>query len=443
MKKVLSVFLAVLIAAICMTPAFAAGETHTVTFVAPSAALDNSMGDAYAFIPMTDGHIAAFHEIEDWSFAEEPSRGYIYYEPDDMYYLYEDIIYESDRQMFQEGTKRYEPDSYKGAKVFEDGKILSFCVFTNAKYDASTVIVTVNGEKLSPKTNGEYSVTVDRALTIAVREKDDAYNDILLRNHYSITLPSGEGYSVKPLKGENNRYVYYGDTFKFRVKIGKGYSQNDMKVKAYSTGNDLTALFGEDASSLSGLLDRSAPLTCLGVDEDGCYLYETAPITSDSSISVSGVREESKSGVIAMLKRILRIILHAFGIDVSFLEDLVGTATVDFDTSAAVANGISYEVSASVNDNPTPQTLDIMTGEGITVKFTKKSEDQSVRVYVARTLLDDNGDPVIEGGAEKRTVQEFPLEWTAHYNRYTGEYTWTALCYISSINSHTTVTVTA
>ncbi len=423
MKKVLSVFLAALMAVLCFVPAFAAGGSHSVNFSLPGAGVG---AGAYSFVKCGgDGFYAEFEK----TIVDDPmTQGYVYYieeedrqgdpetETNGEYYLFDDIIFDDDKAMFDD--TRYMPVCYNAIETVEDGEQIVFRVITNEVYDVSSVVVEVNGEKLEPKPGGEYVVTVTGDITIGVRES------VLLRNHYSIGLTSGDGYSVKTLKNENNRYVYYGDPYKFRVKVAKGYSATDMKVKAVPTGNDLSELLGEDADMFIGLLDKSDPLICVGTDEDGCYLYELDSVTENMKIVVSGVQKESASGILAILKRILRLILHAFGIDtdtIPFLSDIVG-ATYEVTIDSQLDPSIKCDISVSADTDTSGGVVTVMQNEGIMFTLTTKNPEHDVTVYVDRA------------GAKPVS-----LVWTAQFNRYTAETTWTATYFVSSIAENMTV----
>lgn len=430
MKKTLSVFLAVILTLMCAAPVFAAAPTQTVTFHGASADLDDlSISEpAYYFVQYENGDIKGFHE--DPTLA--PDEGYVWNNfegADGKFYYYQNILFDDDKAKF-EGRPRYMPDQYSGTVEIPDGEIFSFKVFTNAKYDIATVVVTVNGEILEPNENGEYSLIADRTLDIRVREKFNG-DDILLRSRFSVTLVSGEGYSVKTRKNENNRDVFYGETFRFRVKVAKGYVGTNMKVKVIPANGELFEFLGEDADMFMQFLDKSDPLTCVGTDEDGCYLFETPAITQNVRIIVSEVREESKSGIMATLKRILRMILNLFGISAPFLDDIVSFKNVTVDASSAEAQGITYEPAVKDGEVSPTGTYSVMTGEGFSMKLIKKYEEQNVRVFVKR-------------GSDAEAVEtEFPLQWTAHFNRSTGETRWTAVCFVNNVSEDTFIRVEA
>lgn len=428
MKKVLSVFLAALMVVLCFASAFAADGTHNVNFSLPGAGVGEG---AYSFVKCGgDGNYVEFVETA----VEDPqNQGYVYYieaedrqgdpatEPGGEYYLYSDLLFDKDKAKFD--NTRYMPVCYDATQSVADGEQVIFRVETNEVYDISSVVIEVNGEKLDPKPGGEYVVTVTGDVTIAVRE------DVLLRNHFTVGLTSGNGYSVKTLKDQNNRYAYYGDSFEFRVKVAKGYSATDMKVKAVATGNNLSEILGEDADMLNNLLDKSDPLICLGQDAEGCYLYKLDNVTADYKITVSGVREESKAGILAMLKRILRLILHAFGIDtdsIPFLSDIAGEPCV-VTINDTLKSTIKYDVSVSADNSGSNGVYKVMKNEGLMITLTTKDPEHSVKITTDRS--------------DVNPADVKPLTWTANFNRYTAETTWTATYFVSSISSDMTINI--
>lgn len=522
MKKTLSVFLAMLMLALTLVPAFAADGKSTVTFIGPDTSYLDA--DAYSFCKadelngyefvVTDPTQAQFvnnsafvlpsyftgatkSSLGGTKYAINKSTGaYVPDEENGTYYLLNgafpltdltddgitflmaadlkgevvfyvdgapteigeylfnsgkympltDILFQQDkvtiwkRVITEADYHFYAPVFFDNGTAYEydNGSTLVFNVMTNKKYDASTAVVTVNGEILPRNQNGVFAVAADRDLVIRVVEKDENNQDILLRNHYKMTLTSGNGYSVKPLKGENNKLVYYGDDYKFRVKITSGFSGDGMKVMAVRGSNDLAELLGDDSEfdllytlNLDG---KSEQLSSDGVDEDGYRVFTVKNITTDCKIVVSGVKEESKVGILAMLKRILRAILHIFGITI--LDDMLTAydVRVDANTPAAYAAGVevtAYFSGKSVNNpmyvDPSNQApISVLKGDSVTLELTKKSESQSVTVNWT-------GKPA--------NYQE--PQWVAHYNRYTAVTTWTATYFIDNIQGETTISVSA
>lgn len=457
MKKVFSVILAALLAVMCMAPAFAAdGGTHSVVFRGPSDdlkaitvqyenRLSVELGEEYSFVACTEDGEFAEYKV-DASIAGT-DNGYVYYDEvnkcqgtpeageigvcageNGKFYWYGDILFDDDKAKFDD--TRYMPVACEANGTAEDGEHILFKVMTNAMYDAATVVVEVNGEVLEPSQTGVYAVTADRDLVIGVREFADGNISVpvLMRNRYSVKMPTGDGYAVKTLDNQNNRYVYYGDDFEFRVKITKGFTGSGMKVNAVRGTNELTE-FIEEAEFLDRFMGNPETLTSTGVDASGCRTYKLTKITAPCRISVSGVTEESKSGILAMLKKILRLILNAFGIKIPALQESVfKDCKVTIDANEAIAAGVSFEVTSSAN-KPNATEFSILTGEGVDLHLTKKDRDQSVRV---------------EWTIGGKTVSDYNAgEWKAKYNQYTGETIYSIDYYIDGITDDATIRIIA
>lgn len=423
MKKTLSVVLAVLMAVLCFVPAFAEGE-HSVTFVRASEAFrDENLGDAYYFVLSTNGEIS--YDVDDEKTVHDPGA-YVLYQG--RYILYADIVMGFEQF---ENAPAYFPVKAEGTISIPEGQnTLSFKVITNSKYNAGTVTVIVNGDRENPlirDSKGEYHVSADRDLEISVAEYTSNNEPALQRNHYNINLTSGEGYKVKTCIGQTTKAVYYGDSFDFRVKIGKGYTGSNMKVYLQRGEDDLEQLIGEEANTLSNLMGANEVLTSNGVDAEGCRTYHIDNITTDCKIMVDGVKEESQSGILAKLKRILRLILHALGINISFLEDMVASYNVNI-TNNLAASGVYYQLTTPGEDGKvTAASLQVMSGEGVALKIVKPSEDTPVTVVWT---------PGNEDGTAYR-IGSYECE----FSKVTGEYTWTATYYIDNITADTTITI--
>ena len=426
MKKILSVFLAALMAACLFTPALAAGGTYNVTFTAPSATLGE---DAYSYYKCVNGE---FEEFE-----EDPEGLWAYYSEDGCYYYLDDLTTRS-REVFENaapGTPesvRYMPAKCTNGPV-EAGKTVSFLVVTNEVYDQSTVTVLCNGEVLNKNASGEYAVVADRDLVFSVLEFDENNAPLLLRNHYIVSLTSGDGYAAKPLIGQNNKAVYYGDDFEFRVKITKGFNGDNMKVKVIRGENFLSEFLGEDADLLSSVMGDAETLRSTGVDADGFRTYKIRNITSDCKVLISGVNKDSSSGVLAMLKRILRLLLGLLGIN---LDSVLGednnplaayTVTMNENISA---NGVTYTSNPEFkyNSESGNYETEVLSGECVTIVVTKTRENQNVSV---------SWEPGEEGG------EDYSVNWQAYYDINTQKTTWKAIWYIDGISADTTVSITA
>ena len=483
MKKVLSVFLAVLLVLSCTVPAFAASEEgYNVKFRGPSDTLkafssqiESNLGidleDEYYFVRCTEtGEFAKYMLAPD--FMQGTENGYIYYDrttggqavpegdvntgcyaaENGRFIRYSDILFDEDKARF-DGT-RYLPLRISESDVYEAGEKIIFRVITNEMFDVTTAVVEVydmdktgsaaadpvneNGEVLAPTQTGAYVVTADRNMTVGVREYDKSSYDnspVLMRNRFLVKMPTGDGYAVKTLANQNNKYVYYGDDFDFRVKITKGFSGSGMKVSVVRGTNGL-AEFVEEAEFLDQFMGNSENLASIGVDESGYRTYRIKGVTSACRVSVSGVTEESKTGILNMLKRILRYILHAFGISIPFLEEsFLNDYDVHIDSRGITGKGINYEVTSSA-DATSGGDFKVMSGEGVAIHIVKKDIDQEVDVNWV--FKDDSGN-VIGGKPEGYNAGS----WKANYNRYTGETTYSIDYYIDGIAADTDITITA
>ena len=282
MKKVLSIILAALMLLTAAIPVFADDSTYTATFKSASASLPYTaeFGPAYYFVKTENG-VPLFEE-----------------DPNGLYYLANDGGYHT-REELIEDTIPADATTYSPVRFATDTPItlesntnLSFIVQTNEVYNVATAAVYINGVLASKNEKGEYVVYVDRDFNIEVKEGSS-----LLRNHYNVVLTSGEGYSVRTLQGENYRVAYYGDSFRFRVRIASGYSDADMKVTLIRGENDLAQFLGDDADLLSRISGDAETLSSDGVDAEGCRTYTINNITSNCKIIVSGVREKKKADI--------------------------------------------------------------------------------------------------------------------------------------------------
>lgn len=421
MKKTLSVFLALLMAFTCIYPVFAAegdtnvpetgeGETGTkysVTFQSPV----RLEADAYMYVKTINGEM---------QFEEDPDGEYVFF---DNRYMLPSNIY--DRYHDQIPPERYSPVQYSGTVEIAEGETLTFKILTSEKYNVLTATVFVNGSPAALNAHDEYAIYVDRDLIISVAEFDETTGaEALLRNHFHVKLTSGDGYKVKTLKGQNYEVTYYGDSFEFRVKVDKGYSAAGIKVSVQRGKSSLDGFLGEeDSDMLAGIIGKAEPLTSYGIDEDGCRLYKIENITTDCKVIVSGIQEESSVGIFAFLKRILRLLLDIFGIKLDILDSITAYYTVTID--AAEADGVTYQVIRSTEDELSPSEFTVTSGDGITVVVTKKDPTQDVSVMWT---------PGNELGTYK-------TDWILDYNTVTGEVTYVAVYNIDNITADTTIVI--
>ena len=417
MKKALSIFLAVFMTFACMLPAFAAEtaatepagdeettETFNIFFRAPSA----DFADGYVFAKCVDGVI---------QYEPDPDGDYVFF--DGRYMLPSNIVHEEDIP-----DERFSPIGYDGNVEVAAGETISFRVVTSEKYNVYTAVVYArdvfaqNEKPVAMNAQDEYAVYVDRDLEIFVAEYDEDGKPALLRNHYNVKLTSGDGYKVKTLKGENYQVVYYGDEFSFRVKVDSGYSAAGIKVSVQRGQSGLGGFLDEeDSDMIVGIMGGTETLTSYGVDEDGCRLYTIKNITTDCRVIVSGLQEESNVGIMAFLKRILRLIIDLLGIKLDILDSLTAYYTVNID--ATEADGVTYEVIRSSSDEAAPSQFNVTSGDGITLLVTKKDPMQEVKV----TWVPGN------------ELATYETQWLVDYDTMTGEVSYVAVYNIDNITS--------
>lgn len=412
MKKTLSVFLSALMILFTMVPVFAAngdetaaepysGTTYNVSFVAPS----SEFAGGYRYVKSVDGEI---------QYVEDPNGEYCFY--DNRYMLPSNVLPNYRDEIPPE---RYSPVECENGAVAE-GETVAFKILTSEKYNVYTAAVFINGERAVLNAQDEYTVYVDRDITVRVAEYDDNGQPALLRNHYNVKLTSGDGYKLKTLKNENYEVTYYGDSFRFRIDISDGYSAAGIKVSVQRGQAVLGGFLDEeDSDMLVGIMGGTETLTSYGVDEDGCRLYEIQNITTDCRVIVSGVQEEANVGIFAMLKRILRLILDFLGIKIDALDSI--TAVYEVSIDASEADGVTYEVIRSSEDEISPSNFMVTNGEGITLVVTKKDPDQNVNVAWI---------PGNELGTAYQT------NWILDYNTITGEVTYSAIYNIDNISEN-------
>jgi hypothetical protein len=410
MKKAISVFLSILCVFMTLAPAFAAetdgadaGNTEnqkfSVTFTAPSKDFEGG----YMFVKTVDGEI---------QYIPDPEGEYVFF--NGRYMLPSNII---DPEEVPE--ERFSIVQWDEFNEVAEGETISFKVVTSEKYNVLTAAVFVNGSLATQNVQDEYSVYVDRDISINVGEPS------LLRNHFNVKLTSGDEYKVLTLKDEYYHVSYYGDSFRFRVKVKSGYSAAGMKVMVQRGPGILNGLLDDgDLDSITGLIGGAETLTSYGVDEDGCRLYQIDNITTDCKVIVSGIQEEGNVGLMAMFKRIIRLILDFLGIKLDILEDITAYYNIKID-GAQAPDGVSYQVIRSTTTDPAPSEFTVGGGDGISIIVTKQSLDQEVRV-------------MWNPGNEMGTYQ---TEWIPSYDHLTGKTSYSAIYNVDNITADTVVTI--
>ncbi len=399
MKKVLSITLSVIMAALLLAPAFAAG--FTVKFVQPSA----EYAGGYCFAKVENGAV---------KFVEDPNGIFVFYSNR---YMTLDDIYES--YWDKVPPERYSPEEFAETETMNSGDTLVFALVTSPEYNAASATVLVNKTKLDPSPDGLYRVTVDRNLTVRVVEKDESGLSGLQKTLFNIKMANGEGYAVKPLKGESYKAAPYGGDFSFRVKIKNGYSASSMKVGVVQDGS--IGDFETDFDVLNNILNPDSLLTSTGIDEDGCRLYTIKNVRSDCRIVVTGVREEKKSTVLTMILRILRKILDFLGVKVQFLDDMTNEYTVSVNNEAA---NVGYTFLSGGELQEDGSCL-VMSGSGVTLQVVKHDPYQDVHVTWA---------PGNEDGS-------FTTNWVGKRDPETGNTVYIANFNIDAVKGDTVVTI--
>ena len=416
MKKTISVILSILCVFMTLVPAFAAeGNTaeaentetqkFDVTFTAPSKDFEGG----YMFVKTVDGEI---------QYVPDANGDYVFF--NGRYMLPSNIIDPEDVP-----EERFSAVEWNDFNEIEEGKTVAFKVVTSEKYNVLTAVVFINGSPAKMNAQNEYTVYVDRDINISVGEYDENGQPALLRNHYNVKLTSGDEYKVLTLKDEYYHVSYYGDSFSFRVRVNSGYSAAGMKVMVQRGKGILNGLLDdEDLDAITGLIGNAETLTSYGVDEDGCRLYTIDNITTDCKVIVSGVQEEGTVGIMAMFKRIIRLILDFLGIKLDFLEDLTAYYNVKID-GAQAPDGVTYQIIRSTTDDITPSEFTVTSGDGISIVVTKQSLDQVVRV-------------TWNPGNETGTYQ---TQWIPSYDHITGKTSYSAIYNVDNITADTVVAI--
>lgn len=409
MKKVISIFLAVLMTLACAVPAFAADGSVSVSFVGASDSLleDDDGTPAYMFVKS---------ELGDVEFELDENGVYVY--DGDCYRAY----YNLRAAELEKYTDRYSPVEMTNTAV-ENGSVVTFRVLTNRIYNLATVAVFVNGQQIQLNENSEYSVIADRDLVVNVAEVNSNNEPSLLKNNYSVTWAQGDGYRIRTLGTENYRLIEYGGEFYFRVKAVKGYSMSGMSVTVLRNVGDLENM-PEELGTAMALIGKGETLSSYGTDAEGYRLYKIPNITSDCRLYVTGVQQEQSAGIFAKLKRILRMILNLLGIKVpSSLEDKLADRQVTVDTSSA--GSVSYEVICSGAVNVDSGSFLVLNGDTATVKVKAKTSDGAIVSWT----------PGNEAGSN------YQAEWIAAYDYLNCETYYEAVFNVENITADTVITI--
>ncbi len=176
---------------------------------------------------------------------------------------------------------------------------------------------------------------------------------VLLRKHFAVPLPTGDGFRCVPDDDDGNyTTVEYGGSFRFRLVIKDGYSDQNatVTVARMNTGAEISTV-GETLKSV-------------GVDKDGNKIYSIDNVTTDCQISVGIMLTETTDNIFTWLKRIIRLILNLFGI--TFDNEYTSTHTVTIVNSSASA---TYQaVSGTVKAKQNADKVDVLNGGQLVLK---------------------------------------------------------------------------
>ncbi|MBQ7688911.1 MAG: hypothetical protein IJT27_06810 [Clostridia bacterium] len=417
MKKLISVSLSVLMIALLFVPAFGAGG-GSVTFVGPSAAFRNELdsagnfiGDAYCFAKPVD----PWRTNLGAQFEEDPLGDYVFYNESsyvtkwDIHpYYWEELA----------AAQRYSPVTYAcGTPVTEDGEELVFFVLTSGKYNSATMTVLADNTVLQPDIDGAYHVSLDRDVTVRVVETTDDSHSGLDRSRFTVKMLSGEGYNLRPMKGQTYKYVKFDDDFEFRIQVKKNYTASAIKVSVIRNV-DLNS-GAADMDGLVNFLGGYEELKSTGVDEDGYRVYKVKNVQSDCRIIVSGVRENKSAHILSVFKEILRMIMNFLGIRITELEDFVGDYHVTVENTA---DDVLCAILAAVELDE-ENTFAVTAGSGLSFQLTKLDRDQDVKVWIYKA------------DAEPTDENLYDLTWVATRDEANARTIYTAICYLDNVKS--------
>ena len=445
MKKLLCILLSMLLVAFACLPAAAAelnvstlpaadladdgdGE-YTVTFIQPSDWQDENgeyyYKDGYSFAISRDGDYEYIPDTrtdksDEWKYEND----YLYDAENDRYVLAKDVY----DYYFPENPEYFTVKEMDPVITCAAGEIVTFKVRTSPKFNRSTVVVRANGDNVSPNVKGEYSVYVNQDMTINVveRNKDDA--EVLLRNHYFVYLPKGEDgeYRCRTLENTNYKVVYYGDSFDFRLVLGKDAVVNNLSVSVTRGTDTLSEELGFDPGAVLGQLGIGdmETIPSYGTDATGSRLYRVDNVTTDIHINVSGVKTKESSDTLNLILRILRMILNLLGINLPFLQDMNVTHNVTINVNS---NNLDYSVlEGATPDENAGNVYAVGDGDNLTLVVYKYDILQDVVVTWT---------PGNEVGGS------YSSEWMDGYDQNAEKAYFYAIYNIDNITENTVVTV--
>ena len=213
--------------------------------------------------------------------------------------------------------------------------------------------------------------------------------------------------------------------------LTKGFNGDNMQVKVVRGDNFLSEYLGEDADMLSSVMGDAETLASTGVDADGYRIYKIRNVTTNCKVLISGVNKDSSSGILAMFKRILRLLLGLLGINLDSLlgeNNPLAAYTVTLDNRVA-ADGITVDTNPAFTYNAESGNYEaeVLSGECITIVVSSTTENPNVRV--TWTPRDDN-------------AGDYTVNWQSYYDFNTKKTTWKAVWYVDGISADTAITIT-
>ena len=148
---------------------------------------------------------------------------------------------------------------------------------------------------------------------------------------------------------------------------------------------------------------------------------------------ISGVNKDSSSNVLAMLKRILRLILSMLGINLDSLlgedNNPLAAYTVSLDANGIDPATISYKTTPDFTYNATTgyYEAEVLSGECITIVVTKTAENKNVSVQWTPNPNDES----------------YTVNWQPFVTLGTQKTSWSAVWYVDGITADTTITITS
>lgn len=349
--------------------------TFTVTFIQPSAEYE----EGYAFTVSENGNYRFVLETEhlddsQWLY----NNCYLYDEQNDRYVLANTVF----DYYFPNNPVYYTPEKLPETMVLPENTILPFKVATSPKYNLATAIVRANGENLSLNSQKEYTLLVDRDITVRLLERNEYGEEVLLRNYFFVYLPKGEEgeYRCRTLDNTNYKVVFYGDSFDFRLLVDKNSVVSGLTVSVQRGASGLSDELGFDpASYLAQIgIGNLEVLTSYGTDASGARLYRIENIKTNITINVAGVKTQDSSDLMDMLMRILRLICNFFGINLPFLQDRNITHQVMIHNDSGAVN-VAYLQGSSVSDLGST-VVSVGNKDNFSLIVYKYSENQNVSV---------------------------------------------------------------